>query len=111
MSVLLSLLPEELQLRLELGLYCTSFVRFLLLLSKQTFMGGACSMYNSTPNGACVPGFDRRASADPNMAGVFVVDAASNALGGVCSGLSLQHVSAGAQLVGYYLVGLPAALR
>jgi hypothetical protein len=38
---------------------------------------------------------------------VFVVDAASNALQGVCSGLGLQRIAAYANLVGYYAVGLP----
>ena len=43
----------------------------------------------------------------PLVGGVFVVDAASNALQGVCSGLGLQRIAAYANLVGYYAVGLP----
>ena len=43
----------------------------------------------------------------PVVGGVFVVDAASNALQGVCSGLGLQRIAAYANLVGYYVVGLP----
>jgi MATE family multidrug resistance protein len=45
------------------------------------------------------------------LLGVTVfVDATSNALGGVCSGLGLQRVSAAGQLVGNYVVGLPAGI-
>jgi hypothetical protein len=43
----------------------------------------------------------------PLVGGVFVVDAASNALQGVCSGLGLQRIAAYANLVGYYAIGLP----
>ena len=43
----------------------------------------------------------------PVVGGVFVVDAASNALQGVCSGLGLQRIAAYANLVGYYAIGLP----
>lgn len=46
----------------------------------------------------------------PLLGLVMVVDACSNALGGVCSGLGLQRFSAGAQLVGYYLVGMPLGI-
>ena len=45
----------------------------------------------------------------PLVAGVMVVDALSNSLQGVCSGLGLQRVAAYGQVVGYYIVGLPAA--
>ena len=43
----------------------------------------------------------------PLLAAILFVDATSNGLGGVCSGLGLQRVSAVGQLVGNYVVGLP----
>ena len=46
----------------------------------------------------------------PLVGGVFVVDAASNALQGVCSGLGMQRIAAYANLIGYYVVGLPLAV-
>lgn len=46
----------------------------------------------------------------PFVAGVMVVDATCNALGGVCSGLGQQRISAAGSLTGYYLVGLPVAV-
>mmetsp|Transcript_38243 Transcript_38243/g.113653 ORF Transcript_38243/g.113653 Transcript_38243/m.113653 type:complete len:548 (-) Transcript_38243:9-1652(-) len=51
---------------------------------------------------------DLTAALMPLLGGVVLVDAANNALGGVCSGLGLQRWSAAGQLVGYYLVGMPA---
>lgn len=46
----------------------------------------------------------------PLLGLVMVVDASSNALGGVCSGLGLQRFAAGATLVGYYMVGMPLGI-
>ena len=46
----------------------------------------------------------------PLIGVVMVLDAGSNTLGGVCSGLGLQRVAACAQLIGYYAIGLPVAL-
>ncbi|KAL1519892.1 hypothetical protein AB1Y20_023381 [Prymnesium parvum] len=38
---------------------------------------------------------------------IAVLDATSNTLGGVCSGLGLQRFAAASQLLGYYVVGIP----
>ena len=46
----------------------------------------------------------------PLLGAVVLVDAASNALGGVCSGLGLQRVSAAGQLFGYYVLGMPVGI-
>jgi MATE family multidrug resistance protein len=46
----------------------------------------------------------------PLLGAIIFVDATSNALGGVCSGLGLQRVSAAGQLVGNYVIGLPAGV-
>lgn len=46
----------------------------------------------------------------PLLGATVLVDATSNALGGVCSGLGLQRVSAAGQLVGNYVVGLPVGI-
>ena len=41
---------------------------------------------------------------------VGFLDAMSNTLGGVCSGLGLQRIAATAQLVGYYAIGTPTGV-
>lgn len=46
----------------------------------------------------------------PLVGGVMMLDATCNALGGVCSGLGQQRISAAGSLAGYYLVGLPIAV-
>ncbi|KAG8470659.1 hypothetical protein KFE25_009080 [Diacronema lutheri] len=46
----------------------------------------------------------------PLLGLVMAADALSNALGGACSGIGLQRYSAGAQLIGYYVVGMPVGI-
>ena len=43
------------------------------------------------------------------VACVMVLDALSNAMGGVCSGLGLQRYAMLANVLGYYLLGIPTA--
>ena len=46
----------------------------------------------------------------PLVAVVMVLDALSNSMGGVCSGLGLQRYAMLANVLGYYLLGIPMAL-
>ena len=46
----------------------------------------------------------------PLLGGILLVDGSTNALGGACSGLGLQRASAAGQLLGYWVIGMPAGV-
>ena len=46
----------------------------------------------------------------PLVSVVLLLDAISNSLQGICSGLGLQRVAALANMLGYYVIGIPAAV-
>jgi MATE family multidrug resistance protein len=46
----------------------------------------------------------------PLLGAILLVDGSTNALGGACSGLGLQRASAAGQLLGYWVIGMPAGV-